>query len=146
MSDIRQRLALSNQVIEIVASCGRKFYHSTETGLIGSLVLAGGNSICAQPIEEHASPVTPQVIYIDPDTGQHTRISECTQWGEHIQPPARRLLLALSDYIVSGRKVSPDLIATPYQTLNGNQWGYDDSSAQSVRDRCSVLPMLSRTV
>lgn len=146
MSDLNQRLSQANQAIGIAASCGRRFFHSKSDSRNGELRLAGGPAIVAQPADDHATPALINVLYIDPDTGQHTLVSDHAEWSEFVAPPARRLLLAMADYVRTGRKVSLELIAPPYQTLSGNMWNYDEESAEKVRALCSVLPMIGRSV
>lgn len=145
MSDINQRLSQANQVISIAASCGRRYFHSTSVGRTGQLKLSG-STITPPPFDDHAAPSTIHVIYIEPDTGQHIQVADSAQWSEFTAPPARRLLLAMTDYIKTGRKLPLELIAPRYQTINANMWGYDEDSAQKVRALCSVLPMFGRCV
>jgi hypothetical protein len=130
MSDMQQRLSQANAAIAMVASCGRKFYYSYLNNCKGELVLSGE----VEPIS---------VLYIDPDTDKHTSISNATEWNPLIAPPARRLLLALASYVLTGKKVPHDLIAPPYHSLSGNQWQYDETSAQWLREEFKALPMMS---
>lgn len=129
MSDIHQRLLQANAAISMVASCGRKFYYSHLNDCKGELILSG-----------EAEPTS--VLYIDPDTEKQTGISNSTAWNPLIAPPARRLLLALANYVLTGKKVPHDLIAPPYHSLNGNQWQYDEASAQRLREEFKALPMM----
>lgn len=126
--DKQLRLEKANRLIELIAACGRQLCYCSTTKTVGSFVLDGKG----------------QALYKDPASGAHIAAAPGCTWEGLSQSDivARSLLTGLTEFIQTGRKISAALIAPPYTTLTGNQWGYSNDDAAKLQNECRQLQIL----
>lgn len=120
---IEERLAAANAVIADIASKGRRMFFCVQHNTTAALLL-----------DSHG-----EVIYKDPVTGQHFVAQPIEAWTGISEPQARTIIIALAEFVRTGRRFDESLIGQPYITLPGNHWNYHESDLQPIREQARSL-------
>lgn len=120
---IDERLQAANAVLSAIAGKGRRMFFSAQHKTTATLLL-----------DSHG-----EVIYKDPATGQHFIAQPIAAWTGLSDPHARTIIIALAEFVRTGRRFDANLIGQPYITLPGNHWNYPESDLQAIRDHAFSL-------
>ncbi|MEW6212535.1 MAG: hypothetical protein AB1631_29690 [Acidobacteriota bacterium] len=123
-----ERLANANKLIEVIATCGRRFFHHDER--VAKLEMDSRGRIWF--IDSYSQ----KRIYTHYENG---RWRGFTHGGS-----LRSLVITLRRYIVEGRTIAHHYTFGPWpkSLAGGNLWGYGDDM-QKVRDAARELGILS---
>lgn len=123
-----QRMALANQVIKIIGTYGRRFFHNDRTGAYAKFEIDPRGTVWFVDAKSQIS------IRIDKD-------NKTRHWmGFSHGGGLRDLVERLYEYIVSGRLVSHYNLG--FERYDGsNVWGYPDEDMQKVREEAGALAL-----
>lgn len=114
---IEERLQAANAVLSDIASKGRRLFFCAQHNTTALLLL-----------DSHG-----EVLYKDAATGQHFIAQPIEAWTGLSDPQARTIIIALAEFVRTGRRFDASLIGQPYITLPGNHWNYPESDLQTIR-------------
>lgn len=123
------RVEHANELIRLIASCGREFFRHGET-------------IAHMEIDKRG-----KVWFVDQYTCSRIYTHYSGRWrGFNHGGTMRRLIEALRDYITKGDMLNPRIIAPiDFYKDGSNLWGYEPSEAEALRQAAWKLPMFSQT-
>jgi len=146
-----ERLAHANELIQIIASHGRRFFYR-DTSSARSTILreknghAGGN---VSQLELRRG----RVFYIDSYSGKaiytHKTVWANRWAGFSNGGTLRSLVEDLRDYVLHGTQISSWKIGLPRSadgSLADNTWGYSEEALGQVRAAALVLPVIATAV
>lgn len=123
----QERLEAANQLLQKIASCGRKFFYSSRNARVAKFVISEANG---------------RLYYIDDYNGRELPLSHChsKRWQRYFSNGGtlKSLVLALGDYIRTGGTISRSHLFYPDWYSDGDPWGYGDEM-QLVRDEALRL-------
>jgi len=127
-----QRLDQANELIQVIASHGRRFFYSTQKQRYARVELDPRG----------------RVWWVDDYSGQRIYTHQTpfgNKWrGFSHGGTLRSLAEAIRDYVVHGTPIPPWRIA-PQQSY-GDLWGYGEQGAKDVRAAAFALPIIAKLV
>lgn len=123
-----ERVEHANELIRLIASCGREFFRKGET-------------VAHLEIDKHG-----KVWFVDDYSRCRIYTHYRYDWrGFSHGGTMRRLIERLRDYITKGEKLTSFIIAPRCSNKDGsNIWGYEPSAAETLRQAAWQLPMFSQ--
>lgn len=123
------RVDHANELIRLIASCGREFFRNGET-------------IAHMEIDKRG-----KVWFVDQYTCRRIYTHYSGRWrGFNHGGTMRRLIERLRDYITKEKKLNPFIIAPRCSNKDdSNIWGYEPSEAQALRAEAWIIPMFEVT-
>ena len=125
----QQRLEHCNQLLQVIARHGRRFFYNARHDRVASLELDARGRVWF--IDDYSG----QRVYTHP-TGFGGRWRDFSHGGT-----LRGLVEALRDYIVTGELLPRGYIATETSWSDGDIWGYSPEAAKAVREEAYAIPM-----
>jgi hypothetical protein len=126
-----ERLAHANQLIEIMASHGRRFFFDARKQRAASLILSESG----------------HVYFVDDYTGKAVythKTGYTNKWrGFSHGGTLRTLVEMMRDYVTKGVQIPFTYIGLERSFTVGNIWGYDEESMQKVREQAALLPIIA---
>ena len=124
----RQRAEQVNQVIQIIADHGRRFFYSQ-----------AGDRYASMEVDARG-----KVWFIDDYTGKRI-FTHKTVWGGRWRGLShggtlRAVVEAFRDYIRTGEPIHPGYLG-PERFNDSNIWGYDEEGMRAVREQAGALPV-----
>ncbi|WNO60854.1 hypothetical protein [Rheinheimera sp. MMS21-TC3] len=119
-----ERVDQCNELIALIASCGRKFFCDKETGYISTLELAKNG----------------RVLFVDYYTRRRVDTHSHAWSGFTSGGTLRNLVTDMRDYIKSGKQIPSYFIGLNRQD-GTNIWGYPEDEIQALRLQAAKLPM-----
>lgn len=119
------RVDHANELIKLIASCGRKFFRHGET-------------IASMEIDKNG-----KIWFVDEYTRRRIYTHYRGDWrGFNHGGTMRRLIEVLRDYISKGDMLNPRIIAPiDFYKDGSNLWGYELNEAETLRQAAWKLPM-----
>lgn len=123
-----QRLNHANELIQVIASHGRRFFFSRSRNAFAFFEVDADGALW----------------FVDDYTGKHISPLEQGKWqGFSHGGTLKELVQAMSDYIMKGQRIPIGWIATPRSNPeNGDIWGYGTEASDSVRAAAKKLPII----
>ncbi|MFB8829101.1 hypothetical protein ACE0DR_06250 [Azotobacter sp. CWF10] len=125
----QQRLEHCNQLLQVIARHGRRFFYSADHDRVAILDLDARGRVWF--IDDYSG----KRVYTHP-TGFGSRWRGFTHGGT-----LRSLVEALRDYIVTGEPMPRGYIAPERTWTDGDIWGYGPEAAKAVREEAYAIPM-----
>jgi hypothetical protein len=126
-----ERLAHANQLIQIMASHGRRFFFDAKQQRTAHLLLTDRGHI----------------YFVDDYTGKAIYTHETgftNKWrGFSHGHTLRTLVEMMRDYVTKGVQIPFSYIGLERSFTVGNIWGYDEDSMQKVRAQAVSLPIIA---
>lgn len=121
----QERLIDANKLIEVIASCGRRFFRHGDR--VGELELS----------------VSGRIFYVDAYAGKRIYTHYRYRWrGFSEGGTLRFLIIALRDYVTKGAPVNPSTFGPwPSWNCGGDLWGYGADTCQ-VREAARELGII----
>ena len=126
---MQQRAEHANQLIEVIAAHGRKFFRCSRTGNVSHIEVDDSGRVWFHDYYSRARINTTQAPY-------GKRWVGFTSGGT-----LRSLVEDMRDYILTGQTLDRSLIG-PIRTDGSNIWGYDVEAMDACRAECFLLPIL----
>ena len=119
------RVDHANELIRLIASCGREFFRNGET-------------VAHMEIDKHG-----KIWFVDDYTRRRIYTHYSGRWrGFSHGGTMRDLIKELRDYISKGKTLNPRIIASKgFYEDGSNIWGYEPSEAEALRKAAWKLPM-----
>jgi hypothetical protein len=129
----QQRAEHVNQVIQIIANHGRRFFYSQAVNRYASMEVDARG----------------KVWFIDDYSGKRIFTHE-TVWGGRWRGfthggTLKDMVKAFRDYICTGEPLHPGYLG-PERFNDSNIWGYDEAGMKAVRKQAGSLPVFRQTV
>lgn len=125
------RLEAANQLLQKIASCGRKFFYSPRNNRLARFVISEANG---------------RLYFVDDRNGQELPLSHChsKKWRRYFSHGGtlKGLIEALGDYIRTGKTVDRGYFFAPQWYSEGDPWGYGEDM-RMVRDEALRLKVVA---
>ena len=125
----QQRLDHANELIQIIASHGRKFFFNEKKNQTASMIIVNG-----------------RVFFIDDFTGKAIythKTGFCHYWrGFSHGGTLKNLVEMMRDYVTKGVQIPEYYLGCERSFTNGNIWGYSPDEMQAVREKALMLPII----
>lgn len=133
MATKQERLEHANQLIQIIAAHGRRFFFSLSSGRTAQLL-----------IDQRG-----RVWFQDDSTGKLIFTHETTwsnKWrGFSHGGTLRDLVEMMREYIIKGIPIHPYYLGMERRNVyDGNIWGYTDEEIKAVREQAALLPIIGK--
>lgn len=128
MNTKQQRVEHANQLIDVIATHGRRFFYRQESGRVARLELDARGRVWL--IDEYSGA---RIYTHDTPFGNNWR-------GFSHGGTMRGLIERMRDYITSGVPLNSGCIAPPMSY--GDMWGYGEDAAAAVRAAAAALPIM----
>lgn len=130
MNTKQDRLNHANQLVQVIAKHGRRFFYSAEK-----------NRTAEFKLDERG-----RVWFVDDYTGKTIFTHQCglhSRWrGFTHGGTLRALVEAIRDYIMHGEKLSIGWLGPERSFTNGNIWGYEPDQMAACRAEALMLPII----
>lgn len=128
-----ERLEHANQLIQVIAKHGRRFFFSDSTGKTAQLLVDRRG----------------RVWFLDEYSGKLIFTHETTwtnKWrGFTHGGTLRGIVKMMRDYIIKGTPIHPYYIGMERRNVyDGNIWGYSDEAIKAVREEAALLPIIAK--
>lgn len=118
------RCFYANQLLEVIASHGRRFFYCPKTERVARLVY------------------DTKVHLIDAKTGTKIVLRNNGSWtGFSHGGSLRELVTMMRDYVTKGTRIGMHFIGMERTFGDGNIWGYPADALQACREAASLLPI-----
>ncbi|MDE1188235.1 MAG: hypothetical protein PW844_17360 [Pantoea sp.] len=133
MATKQERLEHANQLIQIIAAHGRRFFFSDCTGKTAQLL-----------IDQRG-----RVWFLDEYSGKLIFTHKTTwtnKWRGFTHGGTLRYFVEMMrDYIVKGEQIHPYYLGPERRNItDGNIWGYTDEAIKAVREQAALLPIIGK--
>lgn len=133
MTTKAERLEHANQLIQVIAAYGRRFFYSEITKTTSKLM-----------IDQRG-----RVWFLDDYTLEWIFTHETTwtnKWrGFSHGGTLRGLVELMREYIIKGTPIHPYYLGMERRNIyDGNIWGYSDDAIKAVREDAAALPIIKR--
>lgn len=131
MTTKQERVEHANQLIQVIAKHGRRFFYNKTHDRVARIELRRG-----------------RVYFVDDYSGKAIYTHETVftnRWrGFSHGGTLRSLVERMRDYIMTGDRIQLGFIAPSYRDVaNGDIWGYGSEAAYLVRTEASALPIIN---
>lgn len=123
----QQRVEHANQLIQVIAAHGRKFFYSKTAGRVARIEIDARG----------------RVWFVDDYSERRIYTHTPHRWrGFTHGGTLRSLVEDMRDYIIRGERIRRWKIAPAYSHSDGDIWGYGSEAAAAVRAAAYALPIM----